>query len=134
MVKCHHRHTSKNKYVFWMKIIQVTFEAEIFVALVTDWCSQTWFFWTFYAHFSEIFKKVYQLMFFVLFWLKIICRTEYQFSLLIRNRESIVTCMDEVCQSIKLHLNHIILVIDHPFFNLVINFFRFCYIINIIPD
>ena len=34
MVKCYYRHTSKAEYIFWMKIIQVTFEKTIFLHLL----------------------------------------------------------------------------------------------------
>ena len=52
------------------------------------------------------------------------CRVD-QFYILIGNQALRVTYMDEVCKSINLHLNHIILGINNTFFNYVTNFFRF---------
>ena len=119
---------------FWIKIIQVTFKKNIVFALVTNWCSKSWFSNGLQCTVLRNFGKIYQHMLCVLLWLPIICCTEDQFYFFIRNQSSRVTCMDEVCQSIKLHLNHTILVLNNNFFNQVVNFFRIYYTNKIITD
>ena len=85
-------------------------------------------------HGLEKIWKVYQHILCILFWISIICCTTDKLSIFIRNQASRVTCMDKVCQSIRLHLNQIILVLNNPFFNYFITFFRFYYINKSITD
>ena len=108
-----------------MKVIQVYFKREKLLYLLRISIAKPDFPKRLMNGLEIYFSKIYQHMLCILFWLSIIFCASDHFYIFIGNKALRVTCIDEVFQFIKLHLNDIIHVLNYIFFNFVINFFRF---------